>query len=193
MQMAEVAASLERDDRPEELRGGVDETARYTAPPMTYPNGCHVCEIEVDEATGVPEILRYVIVDDIGTVVNPLMLLGQIHGGTVQGIGQALQEYTVYEEESGQLVTATFMDYTMPRAEDVPNFEVHFIEDIPCKTNPMGIKGAGEAGSIGAPPAVMNALVDALYPYGVTHLDMPATPERIWQAIQDARLPQAAE
>ncbi len=191
--MGEVAASLERDDLPEELRGGVDETARYTAPPMTYPNGCHVCEIEVDEATGVPEIVRYVIVDDIGTVVNPLMLLGQIHGGTVQGIGQALQEHTVYEEDSGQLVTATFMDYTLPRAGDMPNFEVHFIEDIPCKTNTMGIKGAGEAGSIGAPPAVMNALVDALQPFGVTHLDMPATPERIWQAIQEGRLPQAAE
>ncbi len=182
--LREVAQSTGRDDLPEELRGGVDVSERYKAPPLTYPNGCHVCEIEIDEATGVPEIARYVIFDDAGTIVNPLMLRGQVHGGTAQGIGQALYENTTYDPDSGQLVTATFMDYTMPRADHIPGFEVHFVEDIPCTTNPLGIKGAGEAGSIGAPPAVMNALVDALQPYGVRHLDMPATPEKLWTILQ---------
>jgi carbon-monoxide dehydrogenase large subunit len=181
---AELAAARGRGDLPDGLQGGIDETATYDAPPLTFPNGCHVCEIEIDEATGVPELTRYVIVDDCGTVMNPLMLRGQIHGGTVQGIGQAVFEHTVYEPESGQLVTASFQDYTMPRAADLPDLEVHFVEDIPCTTNPMGIKGAGEAGCIGAPPAVINALVDALAPHGVRHLDMPATPERIWQALR---------
>jgi len=182
--LREVAQASGREDLPEELRGGVDVSERYQAPPLTYPNGCHVCEIEIDEATGVPEIVRYVIVDDAGTIVNPLMLRGQVHGGTAQGIGQALYENTSYDPDSGQLVTASFMDYTMPRADHIPGFEVHFVEDIPCTTNPLGIKGAGEAGSIGAPPAVMNALVDALQPYGVRHLDMPATPEKLWTILQ---------
>jgi carbon-monoxide dehydrogenase large subunit len=191
--LTEVAAASARADLPENLRGGIDETATYDAPPMTYPNGCHVCEIEVDEATGVPEIARYVIVDDAGTIMNPLMLRGQIHGGTAQGIGQALFEETVYEPESGQLVTATFQDYTMPRADDLPPFEVHFVEDIPCATNPMGVKGAGEAGCIGAPPAVINALVDALAPYGIRHIDMPATPSRIWTLLRNHTSAAAAE
>ena len=181
---AELAAARTRSDLPESLQGGVDETASYEAPPLTFPNGCHVCEVEIDEATGVPEITRYVIVDDCGTIMNPNLLRGQIHGGTVQGIGQALFEHTVYESESGQLITASFQDYTVPRADDLPELEVHFVEDIPCTSNPMGIKGAGEAGCIGAPPAVINALVDALAPYGVRRIDMPATPERIWQAMR---------
>ena len=180
----EVAAASARDDLPADLTGGIDESDTYDAPPLTYPNGCHVCEIEVDEATGVPEILRYVIVDDAGVIMNPLLLRGQVHGGTAQGIGQALYENTVYDPESGQLLTASFQDYTLPRADDLPAFEVHFVEDIPCTTNPMGIKGAGEAGCIGAPPAVINAVVDALTPYGVRHVDMPATPQRLWQCLQ---------
>lgn len=191
--LTDVAGALHRNDLPEDLRGGIDETESYRAPPMTYPNGCHVCEVEVDEATGVPEIVRYVIVDDAGTVMNPLMLRGQIHGGTAQGIGQALYENTVYEDDSGQLITATFQDYTMPRADDLPHFEVHFVEDIPCATNPMGVKGAGEAGCIGAPPAVINALVDALAPFRVRHVDMPATPQRIWDLLNANTVPLAAE
>jgi carbon-monoxide dehydrogenase large subunit len=191
--LPEVARAMGRDDLPDDLKGGVDETARYKAPPLTYPNGCHVCELDIDEATGEVEIVRYTIVDDAGTIVNPLMLAGQVHGGTAQGIGQALYEHTVYEKDSGQIVTATFMDYTMPRADDIPGFDVHFVEDIPCATNPMGIKGAGEAGAIGAPPAVINAVVDALRPYGVHHIDMPATTERIWQAMQSGTMAEAAE
>jgi len=183
----EVAAASARADLPGDLKGGIDESDTYEAPPLTYPNGCHVCEIEVDEATGVPEIVRYVIVDDAGVIMNPLLLRGQVHGGTVQGIGQALHENTVYDGESGQLLTASFQDYTLPRADDLPAFEVHFVEDIPCTTNPMGIKGAGEAGCIGAPPAVISAVVDALAPYGVHHVDMPATPQRLWQILREGQ------
>ena len=191
--LREVAEAAQRDDLPDDAGGGVEESARYQAPPLTYPNGCHVCELEIDEATAEVEIVRYTIVDDAGTIVNPLMLLGQVHGGTAQGIGQALLENTAYEADSGQLVTATFQDYTMPRADDMPDFDVQFVEDIPCVTNPMGIKGAGEAGAIGAPPAVMNAIADALAPYGVTHVDMPATRQRIFDILQAHRPAQAAE
>ncbi len=171
---------------PEELSGPLDETARAQGTGLTYPNGCHICELEVDPETGAVAVLRYVITDDFGKVVNPLLCRGQIHGGTVQGIGQALLERTVYEADSGQLLSGSFMDYALPRAGDLPAFEIDLIEDVPCATNPMGVKGAGEAGSIGAPPAVMNALVDALAPLGVRHIDMPATPERVWQAIRQA-------
>lgn len=190
--LPELAAAATREDLPAHLRGAIDESDIYVAPPLTYPNGCHVCEIEVDAETGVPELTRYTIVDDVGTIMNPLLLRGQIHGGTAQGISQALYEETVYEADSGQLVTATFQDYTLPRATDLPPFEIQFVEDIPCQTNPMGIKGAGEAGCIGAPPAVINALVDALAPLGVRHIDMPATPWRIWTAIHSGKPTQAA-
>jgi carbon-monoxide dehydrogenase large subunit len=188
-----VAEAAQRADLPDELAGGVEERARYQAPPLTYPNGCHVCEVEIDAQTFEVEIVAYTIVDDAGTIVNPLMLRGQVHGGTAQGIGQALLENTAYDPDSGQLITASFQDYTMPRADDLPTFDVSFVEDIPCTTNPMGIKGAGEAGAIGAPPAVINALVDALAPYGVTHIDMPATPQRLFETVQAARPAEAAE
>ena len=192
-----VAEAAERADLPEELAanlaGGIAETARYQAPPLTYPNGCHVCEVEIDAQTFEVAIVAYTIVDDAGTIVNPLMLRGQVHGGTAQGIGQALLENTAYDPDSGQLITASFQDYTMPRADDLPTFDVSFVEDIPCTTNPMGIKGAGEAGAIGAPPAVINALVDALRPFGVTHIDMPATPQRIFETVMAARPADAAE
>jgi carbon-monoxide dehydrogenase large subunit len=158
----------------------------FKADENTYPNGTHVCEIEIDPDTGATEIVAYTIVDDFGATVNPILLAGQIHGGVAQGIGQALLEHTVYDAD-GQLITATFNDYTMPRAWDMPSF--HFeTRNIPCKWNPLGIKGAGEAGTIGAAPAVMNAVVDALdRAYGVRAIDMPATPLRIWQTIQAAR------
>jgi carbon-monoxide dehydrogenase large subunit len=163
----------------------------FTPPNATYPNGTHVAEVEIDPDTGIVRVERYTICDDFGTTVNPLLLAGQVHGGVVQGIGQALHERTVYDEE-GQLVTATLMDYCLPRAEDVPFF--HFeTKNVPSTTNPLGIKGAGEAGSIGSCPAVMNAVVDALdRAYGVRDIDMPATPARIFAAIQGAGRREAA-
>ncbi|MFC4353357.1 xanthine dehydrogenase family protein molybdopterin-binding subunit [Fodinicurvata halophila] len=163
----------------------IEETDGYTAEALTFPNGCHVCELEVDPDTGCSKILDYVVVDDFGTVVNPMLAAGQVHGGVAQGLGQALLEHTVYDEE-GQLITASFMDYTMPRADDVPDVRLTLVQDMPCKTNPMGVKGAGEAGAIGAPPAIMNALMDALAPAGVKRIDMPATPEQVWRVLQAA-------
>ncbi|GGK21537.1 xanthine dehydrogenase family protein molybdopterin-binding subunit [Salinarimonas ramus] len=161
---------------------GIAATHGYKPPAATYPNGTHVCEVEVDPDTGTVDVVAYSIVDDFGVTLNPLLLAGQVHGGVVQGIGQALQEHVVYDE-GGQLVTASFMDYQMPRAADVPNF-VFETRNVPCATNVLGVKGAGEAGTIGAAPAVMNALVDALARgFGVTHIDMPATPQAVFAAI----------
>lgn len=171
-------------------RPGADLAAsyRWKPPEGTYPNGTHVCELEVDPETGEVEILAYTVVDDFGVTLNPLLLAGQVHGGVVQGIGQALQERVVYDE-SGQLVTASFMDYQVPRAADVPNF-VFETRNVPCATNPLGIKGAGEAGTIGGAPAVMNALVDALHRgFGIAHIDMPATPQAVFDAIRATQTP----
>jgi len=159
---------------------------------QTYPNGCHLCELEIDPDTGVVKLLRYVVVDDFGLVVNPLLVAGQVHGGAAQGIGQALLEHTVYDGD-GQLLSGSFMDYCMPRADDIPAFELTLVEDTPCTTNPMGVKGAGEAGAIGSCPAVINAVVNALAPLGIRHLDMPATPEKVWRAVQAGRRQEAAE
>lgn len=178
---------------PEDGTTGLDVTVKHRAEAQTYPNGCHVCELEIDPETGVVDIQRYTVVDDFGTVVNPLMLEGQVHGGIGQGLGQALMEETVYDPESGQLVSGSFMDYEMPRADKVPSIDFTAVEDIPCATNPLGIKGAGEAGAIGAPPASINAIVDALKPYGIDHIDMPATQSKIWAAIQAAQRAEAAE
>jgi carbon-monoxide dehydrogenase large subunit len=156
-------------------------------PQPTYPNGTHVAEVEIDPETGEAVIVDYVVVDDFGVTLNPLLLAGQIHGGAVQGIGQAMMENTVYDRDSGQLVTASLMDYALPRASDVPSFTFE-TRNVKCTTNPLGVKGAGEAGAIGAAPAVMNALLDALYrAYRIRQLDMPATPERIWTAIRESR------
>jgi aerobic carbon-monoxide dehydrogenase large subunit len=156
-------------------------------PQPTYPNGTHVAEVELDPETGEASIVDYVVVDDFGVTLNPLLLAGQIHGGAVQGIGQAMMERAVYDRDSGQLVTASLMDYALPRASDVPSFRFE-TRNVRCKTNPLGVKGAGEAGAIGAAPAVMNAILDALYrAYRIRHLDMPATPERIWAAIREAK------
>ena len=170
----------------------LDGTDSFQASVSTYPNGCHVCEVEIDPETGVTTVLRHTAVDDFGRTINPLMLEGQVHGGIGQGIGQALYESCVYDDASGQLLTGSFMDYCMPRADSVP--AIRFVtNNVPCTTNPLGIKGAGEAGAIGAPPAVINAVVDALRPLGIAHVDMPATPERIWRQIQTARRPAAAD
>ncbi|HEX2655211.1 MAG TPA: xanthine dehydrogenase family protein molybdopterin-binding subunit [Xanthobacteraceae bacterium] len=153
----------------------------------TYPNGTHLAEVEIDPDTGGVHIANYVVIDDFGLTLNPLMLAGQIHGGAVQGLGQALMERTVYDAESGQLLSASLMDYALPRADDVPfiNFET---KNVKCKTNALGVKGAGEAGAIGSCPALMNAIVDALWrAYRIRHVDMPATPERLWQTIEEGR------
>jgi len=192
-QVAQAAQAPEAAGLPAELAGPIDETDRYQATALTYPNGCHLCELEIDPETGAVELLRYRVVDDFGRVVNPMLVAGQVHGGVAQGIGQALYEHTVYEAESGQLLTGSLMDYCLPRAGDLPSIELDLVEDMPCTTNPMGVKGAGEAGTIGAAPAVMNGLMDALSPLGVKTIDMPATPERVWRLIQDARAARAAE
>jgi carbon-monoxide dehydrogenase large subunit len=167
---------------PPGLEPGFAETAAFVPPSVTFPNGCHVCEVEVDEATGAVRVARYSVVDDVGRMINPLLVKGQIHGGIVQGLGQALFEQLVYDAATGQLLTGSFMDYTMPRADDMPLFDVDSYE-VPTKVNPLGAKGVGEAGTVGALPALMNAVNDALAPYGVRHLDMPVTPERVWQAM----------
>ena len=160
--------------------------AEHTRNPeaFTYPNGCHICELDIDADTGETRIERYSIVDDFGRAINPLLLEGQVHGGTVQGIGQALLELGLYDAESGQLLTGSFMDYAMPRADDVPAFDCSFLH-TPCASNPLGVKGAGEAGAVGAPPAVINAVVDALHARtGMKHIDMPATREKLWRALR---------
>ena len=148
----------------------------------TFPNGCHLAEVEVDPETGVVELIRYAVCDDMGRTLNPMIVRGQAHGGVAQGVGQALLERTAYDPDSGQLLAGSFMDYALPRATDLPDIEVDLLE-IPCLSNPLGVKGAGEAGAVGSPPAVMNAVLDALANRGVKHLDMPATPETVWRAL----------
>ena len=152
----------------------------------TFPNGCHIAEVEVDPETGLVEVVRYSVTDDVGKAVNPLIVRGQVHGGVAQGFGQAVLEHTAFDPDSGQLLSGSFMDYALPRAADLPDIEVDLIE-VPCASNPLGVKGAGEAGAVGSPPAVINAIIDALKPDGVTQIDMPATPERVWQALTTAK------
>jgi carbon-monoxide dehydrogenase large subunit len=170
---------------PEGAPRSLDVQHIHKGAPSAYPNGCHIAEVEIDPETGTTQVLRYTLVNDFGVEINPLMVAGQAHGGTVQGIGQALMERVVYDE-SGQLLTGSFMDYALPRAGDVPSFALSSRPE-PAKTNLLGAKGCGEAGCAGALPAVMNAVVDALSELGITHIDMPATPLRIWQAIQAAK------
>ncbi len=169
---------------PEDARSTHED---WQPPAATFPNGTHLVEVTVDPDTGTIIIARFIVVDDFGVVLNPMMLDGQIHGGVVQGIGQAMTERTVYDTNTGQLLTASLMDYCLPRADDVPMIEVE-TRNIPSTTNALGMKGAGEAGAIGSCPALVNAVVDALYrAYGITHIDMPMTPHRVWQAIRDAQ------
>jgi aerobic carbon-monoxide dehydrogenase large subunit len=171
---------------PPGMEPGLIEHATYAPAQATYPNGCHVCEVEIDPETGEVELVSYVVVDDVGTVINPLTLHGQVHGGVVQGVGQILMEQVSYEPGSGQLLTASFMDYAMPRADTLCPIEITS-NPVPTKSNPLGAKGAGEAGCVGSLPAVMLAIMNALAPLGVTELDMPATSARVWQAIAKAR------
>ena len=171
---------------PPGLEPGLYETGTFAPKTDTWPNGCHVCEVEVDPDTGAVTLASYAIVDDVGTVINPLTLKGQIHGGVAQGVGQALMEQVVYEPESGQLLTASFMEYAMPRAADFCDVHIES-SPVPTKLNPLGAKGAGEAGTVGALPAVINAVMDALAPLGVRDFDMPASSDRVWAAIQAAK------
>ncbi len=185
--LAEVARAAFAPPRlPPGMEPGLYETGSFSPPQDTFPNGCHIAEVEIDPETGAAQVTRYTVVDDVGTVVNPKTLKGQIHGGVAQGLGQVLMEEVVYDRATGQLLTASFMDYAMPHAEDLPMMAVAS-RGVPTKLNPLGVKGAGEAGTVGALPAVMNAILDALAARGVTALDMPATPARIWAALEAAR------
>ncbi|MDE3114756.1 MAG: xanthine dehydrogenase family protein molybdopterin-binding subunit [Pseudomonadota bacterium] len=181
MTVTELAVALKRQKLPG-FENGLDSDGVFNGEASTFPNGCHVCEVEVDPETGVVEVVSYSVLDDFGRVINPLLVKGQVHGGIAQGLGQALLEHCVYDAETGQLMTASFTDYAMPRAADVPDIRFAYEEHL-CKTNPMGAKGCGEAGTVGAMPALIGAVADAI---GVPHIDMPATPERVWRALQSA-------
>ena len=178
--LPELAVTLKR----EKIAGyedGLDSDALFAGSASTFPNGCHVCEVEVDPETGKVDVVAYHVLDDFGRVINPMLVAGQVHGGVAQGVGQALLENCVYDPDSGQCLTASFSDYAMPRADDLPDIAFAY-EEIPCKTHELGVKGCGEAGTVGAMPAVISAVCDAI---GVVHLDMPATPERVWRALQE--------
>jgi carbon-monoxide dehydrogenase large subunit len=187
MTLPEVARTAVKPDLlPKDMEAGLIATSVYNAETDNFPNGCHVCEVEIDEETGVVDIVRYSVVDDVGTVINPLLVHGQIVGGVAQGAGQVLMEDIRFDEQTGQIMTGSFMDYAMPRAGDLSSVAMKS-NPVPTKTNPLGVKGCGEAGCVGALPAVANAIVDALSTLGVRHIDIPATPERVWRAIRDAR------
>ncbi len=189
--LAEVAkAAYSPAALPPGMELGLAERSVIVPPGATFPNGSHVAEVEVDPETGSVKLVAYSVVDDVGRIVNPLLLEGQVHGGVAQGAGQALLEAVIYDPESGQLLTGSFMDYGMPRADDLPSFRIGS-NDVPAKTNPLGIKGAGESGTVGALPAVVNAVVHALSPLGIRHIDMPTTPEKVWRAIQAAKTAKA--
>jgi carbon-monoxide dehydrogenase large subunit len=177
---------------PPGLEPGFAESGHFTPPAPTFPNGCHVCEVEIDPETGHIDIVRYLVVDDFGAVINPLLPAGQVHGGIAQGIGQAMLECTVYDMDSGQLLSGDLTDYAVPHADTLPALEFSY-NVVPCRTNPLGVKGAGEAGAIGAPPAFVNAVIDAVAELGIDHLDMPLTPERLWRALADAATPKPPE
>lgn len=180
-----INAAFTPGNLPKGLEPGLNETAIFLPPAATFPNACHVCEVEITPETGHVEILRYTAVDDCGVEINPLLVRGQVHGGIVQGVGQALMENMLYEIDTGQLLSGSFMDYAMPRANDVPNFDIG-AHPVPTKQNPLGVKGVGESGTVGALAAVMNAINDALSPIGIRHLEMPATSQNVWKVIQEA-------
>ncbi len=182
----EIAEHVEKTNE-----DGYTAAGEFQPPSVTYPNGCHMCEVEIDPDTGSLEIVRYTIVEDIGTVINPTLARGQIHGGVAQGIAQAIGETIVYDQETAQLSTGSFMDYMIPRAQDLPNINIR-TREVPTKVNSLGAKGVGEAGTVGSLAATINAVCDALAPLGITHIEMPATPARIWQAIESARKAKAA-
>ncbi|MGE3876392.1 MAG: xanthine dehydrogenase family protein molybdopterin-binding subunit, partial [Parvibaculaceae bacterium] len=181
----ELAKKLRGGTRlPADAPRSLDVKHIFDHAPAAYPNGCHIAEVEVDPDTGVTSVVRYVMVNDFGTIINPMLVEGQLHGGVTQGIGQVLMERTVYDED-GQFLTGSYMDYALPRASDLPNFDF-FSHPVPATTNPLGAKGCGEAGCAGSLPAVTNAVIDALRLRGITRIDMPATPEKIWRALNGA-------
>jgi carbon-monoxide dehydrogenase large subunit len=185
--LADIAAAAWEPQRlPDGMEPGLVASAAFAAKQQNFPNGVHICELEIDPETGTVELLDYSVVDDVGTVLNPLLLEGQIRGGIAQGAGQILMEDIVFDPQSGQLLTGSFMDYAMPRAGDLSLMHCE-TNPVPTRTNPLGVKGAGEAGAVGAMPAVGNALVDALKPLGIRDVPMPATPERLWRAIRTAQ------
>jgi len=178
----DLAARVRVTAAPEDLSGGLDTVGKFVSAQMSFPNGCHVCEVEIDPETGVVAVLAYTAVDDVGNVLHETIVEGQIHGGVAQGIGQVLGEQVIYGDD-GQLLTASFMDYLMPRAGEMPQMSVHH-HVVPCTTNPLGTKGAGESGVAGSLPSAVNAVLDALACRGVSHLDLPMTPQRVWLALQ---------
>jgi carbon-monoxide dehydrogenase large subunit len=188
VELFEVAAAATRADTPGDVRGRLDGMSDEDMPQPSFPYGCAVCEVEVDPETGVVEVARYTTVDDCGRAVNPMILHGQTHGGIAQGVGQALWESCAYDAATGQLLSSTLMDYALPRADMLPSFTTE-ISEVPSTAHPLGLRGGGEGGTTPALAAVVNAIVDALADLGVEHIEMPATPERVWRAIHDARPP----
>ena len=181
--LLDLAARMRATAMPEDLSGGLDSVAKFVSAQMSFPNGCHICEVEIDPETGVVTVVAYTAIDDVGNVLHGTIVEGQIHGGVAQGIGQVLGEQVVYDDD-GQLLTTSFMDYALPRAGDMPQLSVHH-HVVPCRTNPLGAKGAGESGVAGSLPSAVNAVLDALACRGVSHLDLPMTPQRVWSALQE--------
>ena len=182
LELAQRARSV--PNLPDDLKGGLDTLGEFVSPQMSFPNGCHVCEVEIDPETGVVAVVGYVAVDDVGTIIHEVIVDGQTHGGIAQGLGQVLGEQVVYGAD-GQLINASFMDYVMPRATDIPPLTTGH-HSVPCTTNPLGVKGAGESGVAGSLPSAMNAIIDALAARGIEHLDLPASPQRVWQALRQS-------
>jgi aerobic carbon-monoxide dehydrogenase large subunit len=186
--LAVARAARDQANLPDGMSPGLDTYVWNLLDLITFPNGCHIAEVEVDPDTGALTLVRYTAVDDFGTLINPMLTVGQVQGGVAQGIGQAMLEHTVYDPDSGQMLSGSFMDYTLPRAQDLPKFDIT-LTGVPTNANPLGVKGSGQAGAIASPQAIIAAVLDALAPLGVTHIDMPATSERIWRAMQDAKHP----
>ena len=180
-----IKASFDADQLPDGMEpGSLNTGSTFERGGISIPNGCHAAEVEVDPETGAIRVAGYWVVDDFGTIINPMLADGQVMGGVAQGLGQALFEQVVYDDEIGQLITGSLADYALPRADDIPDMVIEYYEDAPTAKNLLGVKGAGEAGCVGAPPAIVNAVLDALSEFGVTHIDMPLTPEKVWRAIQ---------
>jgi carbon-monoxide dehydrogenase large subunit len=180
-----AAAARDPANLPEGVTPGLDTYVWNLLDLITFPNGCHIAEVEVDPETGAVSLERYTAVDDFGALINPMLTIGQVHGGVVQGIGQAMLEHTVYDAGSGQMLSGSFMDYAIPRAQDLPYLQIE-LSGVPTTANALGVKGSGQAGAMASPQAIIAAVLDALAHLGVTHIDMPATPERIWRAIRSA-------
>jgi carbon-monoxide dehydrogenase large subunit len=182
---AVIQAANDPASLPDGMTPGLDSYVFNQSDLFTFPNGCHIAEVEIDPDTGSVTVERYTIVDDYGRLINPMLTMGQVQGGVAQGIGQALLEHTVYDLDSGQLLSGSLTDYAVPRADDLPPFDTTLAE-LPTSANPLGVKGSGQAGCIAAPQTILGAIVDALAPFGIDHVDMPATPERVWLAIRAA-------